>query len=273
MDRVTRGQMTSHSSAPNFALEPPRVRRAPVVGKPAEANAGTLYTYVNSRSKYLMVKIVARASDPQHVALANAILGYPEHHKGTIDFDGTFHFRTKHPLVAMYLDDAIRRGDLVGVSRATEEIMMRCSLCDYMFPNTKAGLENYAQHQADEHPPVDMPMVPLMVNGYANPGEPRLKPTAEDIRTHEALAADNAARPLENEDDNEFDLTADEMAEALEGAPVDAEPAIEAAPFAFAAEPVAVHNAEESVEAVSDDPVPERRSGNSNQRRSGRGVR
>lgn len=256
------------------APEPPRVRRAPTVDKPTDVSSGQVWSYVTSRGRYHMIKIVARAKDPDHVAVANAILGYREHYKGVIEFEN-YRFQTTRPLVAAYLDDAIRRG-LRGVSRDSAEILIRCALCDNLYPNTKAGQANLADHMMNDHPPLDMPEVPLSVGGFLNPGQPNVQVNAQMIAEHDAefversrdVTLDDDLAELLGDGEGSDELTAQQVV-AFREHPEPAPVAVQPNDFHFAGQPVDV-SPETPVEAEEDgNAVPQRQRGRRNNGRSG----
>lgn len=179
------------------------MRQVPVVGKAAEEAPSRSWSFITSRGRYHMVKIVGRANDIDQTAAATAILGYPEHYRGVIEFEN-FRFVTTRPLVAAYLDDAIRHG-LKGVSRDAEEILIRCSLCDELFTNTKAGQANLSDHMLEAHPPIDMPSIPQSIGNYLSPAQVNAKVTAGMVRQDEQEADERfRERGTLNEDLDEF---------------------------------------------------------------------
>lgn len=273
MTDAIRGPIGSYVGSARLVPEPPRVRRAPEVDKPTDVSSGQSWSYVTSRGRYHMVKIVARADDRDHVAVANAILGYREHYKGVIEFEN-YRFQTTRPLVAAYLDDAIRRG-LRGVSRDSAEILIRCAVCDNLYPNTKAGQANLADHMMNDHPPLDMPEIPLSVGGHLNPGQPNTRVNAQMIAEHEAEAAERSRDVTLDDDLREFlgedgsdELSAEQVAAFVESPPTE-QPAKEPSDFHFAGQPLDV-SPETPVEAEDDgNAVPQRQRGRRNNGRSG----
>ena len=106
------------------------------------------YNFLNTVGQFHQYKIVTVDNDPEDEALTRAVLVY--HPQGYIEFRD-WAFSTQQRSVASWLTKRIKQGRAHGIVPDSADIPVACHLCGHVFPGTKAGRQELAEHIFD-HP-------------------------------------------------------------------------------------------------------------------------
>jgi hypothetical protein len=167
MPVVAGGKVGAANSAPVAVAEPPLLSRLVEVPDRSQAPTGEVYRYLTDQGRFHQHKITARAGDADHLALTAAVLSYPEHSAGVIQFED-YAFGTRHRSVRDWLDREIADALIgkigrIGIDRDTAQLRTRCTRCDKIVFNTKAGMAELALHMLEAHTDEDGTPLPVEV--------------------------------------------------------------------------------------------------------------
>lgn len=155
MPVAERGKMGAADGGLRQVPEAPLLARVVEVAPPRPVPQGEMYRFLTDQGRMHQHKITARAGDEEHRTLTAAVLSYPEHGGGVIQFVERA-FATPHKSVRDWILREIKDSSeglipYAGMAPDTEQMKLRCTLCDKVVLNTPTGISELSTHMIEAH--------------------------------------------------------------------------------------------------------------------------